>query len=95
MINRIFDLKSAVRLSNVFKTMFLSTLFTLFFVSCSTETPTKKAVAVDSVDGILMPESAAAMSDGRIIISEIGEFGKDGDGKIVQITVDGEKKSDR
>tara|TARA_E500000178_G_scaffold259419_1_gene256233 strand:- start:1472 stop:2215 length:744 start_codon:yes stop_codon:yes gene_type:complete len=32
------------------------------------------------------------MNDGRIIISEIGEFGKDGDGKIVQILIDGEKK---
>ena len=39
-----------------------------------------------------MPESAAVMKDGGIIISEIGEFGKDGDGKIVLITVDGTKK---
>ncbi|GIR49301.1 MAG: hypothetical protein CM15mP58_13980 [Burkholderiaceae bacterium] len=39
-----------------------------------------------------MPESAAVMKDGGIVISEIGEFGKDGDGKIVLITVDGTKK---
>ena len=52
----------------------------------------KQVVVVDSVDGITMPESAAVMKDGGIIISEIGEFGKDGDGKIVLITVDGTKK---
>ena len=65
--------------------------FSIFVFGCSTETD-KKVVVVDSVDGITMPESAAVMKDGGIVISEIGEFGKDGDGKIVLITVDGTKK---
>jgi len=39
-----------------------------------------------------MPESAAVISEGKIIVSEIGEFGKNDDGKIVQISISGEKK---
>ncbi len=51
-----------------------------------------KITKLDSVEGILMPESAYTMKDGRIIVSEIGEFGKDGDGKIVEVFMDGTKK---
>jgi gluconolactonase len=38
-----------------------------------------------SVKGLASPESAIVGSDGRIYVSEIGEFGKDGDGKVTAI----------
>lgn len=38
-----------------------------------------------SVKGLGSPESAIVGPDGRIYISEIGEFGKDGDGKVTAI----------
>ncbi len=47
---------------------------------------------IQSIEGIKMPESAFTMRDGRIIVSEIGEFGKNGDGKILQIATDGSVK---
>jgi sugar lactone lactonase YvrE len=39
-----------------------------------------------------MPESVIAAKDGRIFVSEIGEFGKDGDGQITVIDKNGELK---
>lgn len=38
-----------------------------------------------SVKGLASPESAIVGPDGRIYVSEIGEFGKDGDGKVTAI----------
>src|SRR5262249_5866008 len=38
--------------------------------------------------GIKNPESVAVAFNGRIFVSEIGEFGKDGDGRIVEIVGD-------
>ena len=37
------------------------------------------------VTGLKTPESAVQAKDGRIFVSEIGEFGKDGDGQITVI----------
>jgi glucose/arabinose dehydrogenase len=37
------------------------------------------------VTGLKNPESVAVGSDGRIYISEIGEFGKDGDGRVLVV----------
>lgn len=37
------------------------------------------------VSGLAHPESAVAGDDGKVYVSEIGEFGKDGDGKITVI----------
>ena len=37
------------------------------------------------VSGFKMPESVIATKDGRVFVSEIGEFGKDGDGQISMI----------
>jgi len=42
-----------------------------------------------TITGLKMPESAIAAKDGRIFVSEIGEFGKDGDGQISVIGADG------
>ena len=77
---------------NCLKTILTSILFITFFVGCSNKNDSNQVEVVKSVEGILMPESAAAMGDGRIIISEIGEFGKNGDGKIIQILLNGDKK---
>lgn len=49
------------------------------------------AVSTDTVTGLTMPESAVAHPDGRVFISEIGEFGKGGDGQISIINTDGSK----
>ena len=43
------------------------------------------------VTGLKMPESVTVGSDGRIYVTEIGEFGKDGDGAIM-VVKDGELK---
>jgi gluconolactonase len=45
------------------------------------------------VTGLKMPESVLAAPDGRLYVSEIGEFGKDGDGQISIIGVDGKPKA--
>jgi len=41
-----------------------------------------------TITGLKTPESAIAAKDGRIFVSEIGEFGKDGDGQIALIGAD-------
>lgn len=45
-----------------------------------------------SLDGFASPESAAVGPDGRIYVSEIGEFGKDGDGRIAVLDSAGKAK---
>jgi sugar lactone lactonase YvrE len=42
------------------------------------------------VAALKMPESAIAAKDGRVFVSEIGEFGKDGDGQISVIEKNGD-----
>ena len=42
-----------------------------------------------TITGLKMPESAISGKDGRIYVSEINEFGKDGDGQISVIDKDG------
>ncbi|MBA3624002.1 MAG: SMP-30/gluconolactonase/LRE family protein, partial [Methylibium sp.] len=42
-----------------------------------------------SVKGLAMPESVVVGTDGRLYVSEIGGFGKDGDGRIVVIDAAG------
>lgn len=45
----------------------------------------------DTVTGLAMPESVIVHPDGRQFVTEIGEFGKDGDGIITQINPDGSR----
>lgn len=45
---------------------------------------------VKKVTGLKMPESVIASKDGRVFVSEIGEFGKDGDGQITVIEKNGD-----
>lgn len=51
-------------------------------VAAHAEMPTK-------ITGLQTPESVVNGPDGRIYVSEIGEFGKDGDGRISVIEPDG------
>ncbi len=45
-----------------------------------------------TIDGIIHPESAFATRDGRVFLSEIGQVGKKGDGRILEIFTSGKKK---
>ncbi len=45
-----------------------------------------------TIDGIIHPESAFTTRDGRVFLSEIGQVGKKGDGRILEIFTSGEKK---
>ena len=54
----------------------------LFSVGASAADPQK-------VTGLQSPESVVTGSDGRVYVSEIGEFGKDGDGKVSVVGQDG------
>ncbi len=45
---------------------------------------------VKKVTGLKMPESVIASKDGRVFVSEIGEFGRDGDGQITVIEKNGD-----
>lgn len=47
------------------------------------------ATSAKTVTGLVMPESAIAHADGRIFITEIGGYGKDGDGKVTVLNPDG------
>jgi gluconolactonase len=40
------------------------------------------------VSGLISPESALPGSDGKVYVSQIGEFGKDGDGSVVVVNRD-------
>lgn len=55
------------------------------------KTASTAAANTDKVTGLSMPESAIAHTDGRVFVSEIGEFGKGGDGQISVINPDGSK----
>lgn len=55
------------------------------------KTASTAAAKTDKVTGLSMPESAIAHTDGRVFVSEIGEFGKGGDGQISVINPDGSK----
>lgn len=46
-----------------------------------------------TIVGLALPESAVAHADGRIFVSEIGGFGKPGDGRITIIHPDGRKQT--
>lgn len=48
-----------------------------------------QAESARKVGGVKTPESIAVASDGKIYVSEIGEFGKDGDGQISVVDADG------
>jgi len=53
---------------------------------------TVQAHETKKITGLKMPESAIAARDGRVFVSEIGEFGKNGDGQITVVDKNGETK---
>ncbi len=56
-------------------------------VGCQTTKPMN--YASKKITGLKTPESVVQAKDGRIFISEINEFGKDGDGQITVVNNDG------
>ena len=52
-------------------------------------TPLKEHESLNLISGFTSPESVVQDAKGDIYVSEIGEFNKDGDGKITRISIDG------
>jgi gluconolactonase len=52
-------------------------------------TPSKAHEPLNLISGFTSPESVVQDAKGDIYVSEIGEFNKDGDGKITRISIDG------
>ncbi len=69
----------------------------IWLVSCCTAVALTSGLhavtgAPPAVTGLINPESVVAGLDGRLYVSEIGEFGKDGDGRISVIHADGKPR---
>lgn len=76
------------------KKSFLILITTILTTSCAnkidgTQEAGKQLTTRQKITGLKTPESAVQAKDGRIFISEIGEFGKDGDGQITVIDKNG------
>jgi len=63
------------------KPFFFSTLLMVLLASC-TQPQSKLDLLMQKSTGLKTPESVVQAKDGKIYVSEIAEFGKDGDGKI-------------
>lgn len=50
---------------------------------------TASDVSTKTLTDLMMPESVIAHPDGRVFVTEIGEFGKNGDGKVTVVNTDG------
>lgn len=61
-----------------------SVLFSLLSAACSAQV-THSAGLTQKITGLKTPESAVQAKDGKIYVSEINAFGKDGDGQITVI----------
>jgi len=53
----------------------------------------KSAVSGKTLTGLEMPESSIVHPDGRVFITEIGGYGKKGDGKVTVLNTDGTTKT--
>jgi gluconolactonase len=60
----------------------------IFANGCANKMNESQTIMPQKITGLKTPESAVQAKDGRIFVSEIGEFGIDGDGKI-SVVVDG------
>ena len=69
------------------KIIWLIAINALLLACKSTAAPI--AYVPQKVTGLKTPESAVQAKDGRIFVSEINEFGKDGDGQITMIDTTG------
>jgi sugar lactone lactonase YvrE len=75
--------------------MMMKHIFSAFAViACVLQAATPAVADVPAkVTGLKNPESVAAGPDGRLYVSEIGEFGKDGDGRISVVAGAGKTKA--
>jgi gluconolactonase len=66
-----------------FKVILLCALASIFMAGCAEkEAVLPTAVELTKITGLKTPESVVQAKDGKIYVSEINEFGKDGDGQI-------------
>ena len=61
----------------------------LFLLSALISVTLKAHESLNVISGFVSPESVVQDAKGDIYVSEIGEFNKDGDGKITRISIDG------
>ena len=61
----------------------------LFVLSALVSVTLKAHESLNAISGFVSPESVVQDAKGDIYVSEIGEFNKDGDGKITRISIDG------
>lgn len=61
----------------------------LYAANLQADTLQTKAILPAKITGLKMPESCYQTKDGSIYISEIGEFGKNGDGQISKVDAKG------
>ena len=61
----------------------------LFLLSVLVSVTLKAHESLNAISGFVSPESVIQDAKGDIYVSEIGEFNKDGDGKITRISIDG------
>ena len=66
--------------------LFVSTIISMLFITVNA---LAKEPIPSKITGLKMPESVIQAKDGNIYISEIGEFGKDGDGQISKLDTKG------
>ena len=64
------------------KVTLLSVIATSLIGCADKEAATPAAVELTKITGLKTPESVVQAKDGKIYVSEINEFGKDGDGQI-------------
>jgi len=61
----------------------------LLLLSMLVSVTLKAHESLNAISGFVSPESVVQDAKGHIYVSEIGEFNKDGDGKITRISIDG------
>jgi gluconolactonase len=69
-------------MKKLFLALTILNLASLHLTTLQAETLQSKAILPAKITGLKSPESCIQAKDGSIYISEIGEFGKDGDGQI-------------
>jgi len=70
---------------NLLKSTLLTAAMSASLIGCAEQQGASQNGPFSTVTGLKMPESVVQAKDGKIYISEINEFGKDGDGQITVI----------
>ncbi len=70
------------------KNLLFSAFLATFMVACANDAKVNQ-IGLQKITGLKTPESVVQAKDGRIYVSEISEFGKDGDGQITVIDRNG------